>query len=651
MSVNLLVIDLETYFDDVYNLKQMTIPEYVSDPRFHIHGAALRWPDGRAEFATNIATAIQTLKDAFGMDLERTTVVCHHAAFDLYILNRCCGLRPRSFVDTMLLAHHVHGPSGPGNSQGASLRALADRYGLPPKGNLDFMRGVRFPDVKQATDLREYACRDAEITYELAVKLLPQVTRPEVELRAMMHTVRLFTERMVRVDTAGIDRLAADVLKESEDSLKLADVTAEAVSRDSTFVPLLEQALGRTGRKVPLKPGKNGPIPATAKKDEAMQALVDDDDPVVAALARARLGKRSEDQKLARLRTMKSIAMATGGGLPAYLVYGGAVTGRFAGGGKFNLQNLGRTGLGARVRQLLVAEPGHVFVIADLAQIEARITAWHASEIGMLDAFRSGRDIYSEFAAATFGCEVRKPREDDPPAAREQLKGLRQVGKQAVLGLGFQMGGLKFMNTLRADPLCASLFDSGRLSPAICKEIVDRYRREYVCIKALWGAMEWAARRTIDGQDTVCRKLRFSRQGDVLLIWLPSGRALRYPDIRTDPTPRTVRYLDKQGIEAEFAPNESTIVYGSGVELYGGKLVENVVQATARDILVEALLALEARDIPILFHVHDEVIAQVPEDRGDESLAQINSVLTTSPAWAPELPLEAEVRKGQNYAH
>ena len=244
-------------------------------------------------------------------------------------------------------------------------------------------------------------------------------------------------------------------------------------------------------------------IPAIAKTDATMQALLDDDDPVVEALAHARLNKKGEDQKLARLATLRNIAEATGGSLPPYLVYCGGHTGRFAGGGGFSVQNLGRDGLGAKIRGLFIPKPGHTFIIADLAQIEARITAWYASELEMLEAFAQNRDLYLEFAARVFGCEVRKPTERDPLSLHEHLVALRQVGKRAVLGLGFEMGAHKFMATLQSDIQAAKLFASGELSPLICSDIVRLFARS---IQASRGfGRRW--RRPLGQRSTAMRRM------------------------------------------------------------------------------------------------------------------------------------------------
>ncbi|HSZ57572.1 MAG TPA: DNA polymerase [Tepidisphaeraceae bacterium] len=647
--MNITGIDFETYFDSHFSLKRLTIPQYVHDPRFWEHGIAIRWPDGRAEFRTDVAAALSELQAHFGRDLEKTTIVCHHAQFDLYILNHRHGIRPRYFIDTMLLAYHVHGRRERGEGESAELEALAKRYGLPEKGNLDFMCGIREPDPTQLADLTSYAKRDVEITAALAERLLPQITRPEIELPLLMHTVRLFTERGVAVDVESISSLEAEIRGQTQQFLLAAGATPEVVSKNKMFTALLESALARTGRKVPLKARKKGLIPATAKTDPEMQNLLEDDDPVVANLAKARIELKGEDQKLARLRTLRNIAEATGGVLPPYLVYYGAHTGRFAGGGQFNVQNLGRKGLGAKVRNLLIPRPGCAFVIGDLAQIEARITAWYAGQEDMLEAFRQNRDQYSEFAAARLGREVRKSCPDDPDALKARLDSDRQVGKQAVLGLGFGMGTLTFMNRLRAEPDAARLFDAGELDALKCRQIVRDYRRHYFMIPRFWAALEESMRAAIDGMDGKAGCVRFDCADQLVRVWLPSGRALRYPDARLEQTQRTIRYINDRGDEDEFTPEGDSIVYGNNTTLYGGKLCENVVQALARDILVEAVLRLEDRGYRVLFHVHDEVVVEVEQDRAEFALRAVEEELSKELGWSAGLPIACEVQAAAKY--
>lgn len=648
--MNILTLDFETYYDNEYTLKKLSIPEYVHDPRFHVHGLAIRWPDGRKEFRADVAVALHELRSQFGATLENVTVLCHNAAFDLYVLNHTYGIKPIYFTDTMLLAYHVHGRREKGNGEAASLSALADRYGLGPKGNLDFMSGVREPNAFQFADLAIYAQQDVEITYQLVERLLPEITRPEVELLILMHTVLLVTERAIRVDAAGIAPLEEQIRQDKEQFLKSAGVTPEAISKDTIFAPLLATALARTGRSLPMKQGKHKLIPATARTDQEMQALADDDDPAVAALASARLSKKAEDQRLARLDTLRHIAAATGGWLPPHLVYYGARTGRFAGGGGFNIQNLGRSGPASGVRRLLLPRSGRVFVIADLAQIEARIVAWLAGEVGLVEAFRDGREIYSEFATTTLGREVRKPTDGDADDVKEELEALRQVGKQAVLGLGFGMGALKFMNRLRATPKLAPLFRSGLLTPLICRDIVQTFRRGYPCIPRFWEELDAALHSSIDGLESQVGRIRVDRCNDLTRVWLPSGRALRYPNLRLSDEPRTIKYLDLDGMEAEFMPDGPSLTYGANTSIYGGMLCENVAQATARDLLVEAILRLEKRDLPILFHCHDEVVVEAVETQSEHAMQGVAAEMTRVPQWAEGLPVGCAVRSSCSYS-
>ncbi len=511
------------------------------------------------------------------------------------------------------------------------------------------MSGVHTPDVQQLAELANYAKHDAELTYQLAVRLLPQITRPDIELPILMHTVRLFTERSVAVDIQGVSLLEQQINDTTAQSFKLAHISPEAAAKDKQFTPLLEAALERTGRSLPMKQGKRGMIPATAKKDAAMQALLDDTDPIVAALAHARLNKRGDDQKLARLATLRGIAAVTGGSLPPYLVYCGAATGRFAGGGRFNVQNLGREGMGARIRGLLIPRPGHKFIIGDLSQIEERITAWFGNESEMLQAFARNRDLYSEFARRVFGCEVRKPTDGDAPNDHERLTSLRQVGKQAVLGLGFGMGALKFMETLQADAKAVKLFDNGDLSSLICHNIVCSFRADYPGIPRFWAALERTTKAVIGGNEMDVGALHLAKCGEVMLLRLPSGRELRYPDLRLSVEKRVIKHLDRKGELAEFKPKESSLVYGKQLTLYGGKLCENVVQATARDLLVEAILHLESAGLPILFHVHDEIICEVRDEDAGPARESLERELSRTPAWASGLPVACEVHISDRY--
>ena len=267
----------------------------------------------------------------------------------------------------------------------------------------------------------------------------------------------------------------------------------------------------------------------------------------------------------------------------------------------------------------------------------------------MLQAFAKNRDLYSEFAGRVLGCEVRKPVDGDPPNVHERLSTVREVGKKAVLGLGFGMGALKFMGTLRAEATLVPLFAKGELSPLICRNIVRSYRADYPGIPGFWAALEKATRAVIGGKEMDAGALHFGKCEEVVLLRLPSGRSLRYADLRLSIENRVIKHLDRNGELAEFTPGGSSLVYGEKVSLYGGKLCENVVQATARDLLVEAILRLESVGLPVLFHVHDEVVCEIPAEAANLALDSVERELSRTPAWASGLPVACEVQVADRY--
>jgi len=395
-------------------------------------------------------------------------------------------------------------------------------------------------------------------------------------------------------------------------------------------------------------------VPAVAKTDTEMQKLVEDDDPHVAALCAARLGKKSTDQSLRRLETMRCIAGVMHGRIPVQLEYYGARTGRWSGSGGLNFQNFGRTGWGLKIRSLLVPAPGHVLVIGDLAQIEARITAKLAQQKDLLEAFAQGRDIYSEFASAIFHREVRKAKPEDPPDLAKLMSAYRQVGKQAILGLGYGLGAYKFLGVMRSDPTAKQFFTELETAAKLCYQIVQLYRKTYSHIPELWKKLEDFFKRAVKGEvfkgKVQLQKIKSGlRDTSFLRAQLPSGRALYYPKPRLEEKNKAIKYLDQSGDIAEFTPIDKTIVYGKGTTLYGGKITENLVQAIARDVLAEAILRLEALGRRVVMHVHDEVIIQVPEAEAEAALADVKRELSRTPEWAEGLPVACEAGIARRY--
>ena len=274
------------------------------------------------------------------------------------------------------------------------------------------------------------------------------------------------------------------------------------------------------------------------------------------------------------------------------------------------------------IRTALIAPEGHTLHVCDFSAIEARVIAWLAEERWVIDVFRSGGDIYCSTASRMFGVEVSK----HGPNAH-----LRQKGKVAVLALGYG-GGVSALEAMGASRM--------GLDEAEELRIVKLWRTANPKIVGLWSTIEQAAKRAIQFgvSTTINRGIVVDRQWGALTITLPSGRLLCYP--RASIGEEVGRWGTKQVIEYE-GTNQVTRKWGKQ-RTYGGKLTENVVQAIARDILGEIILRAKDEGLPVVFHVHDEIIVEAPETR---PLSDVVEIFDRPVSWCPDLPL-----KGAGYS-
>lgn len=277
------------------------------------------------------------------------------------------------------------------------------------------------------------------------------------------------------------------------------------------------------------------------------------------------------------------------------------------------------------IRTALVAKDGFVFVDADFSAIEARVIAWLAGEQWRLDVFNSHGKIYEASASQMFGVPIERIKKGNPEYA------LRQKGKVAELALGYQgsAGALINMGALKMG-----------LSEEELPDIVSRWRASNKRIVDLWYKVQGAAIQAIQtGRPAAVNGIVFSREADMannldfLTVTLPSGRKLYYAKPHLG--------VNRWGSESihYFGMDQTTKKWGS-VDTYGGKLVENIVQAIARDCLADKIEALMASGFHIVFHVHDEVVIEVPER--DADLETVCRIMRTPIPWAPGLPLNAD---------
>ncbi|TZE81986.1 DNA polymerase [Calorimonas adulescens] len=277
------------------------------------------------------------------------------------------------------------------------------------------------------------------------------------------------------------------------------------------------------------------------------------------------------------------------------------------------------------IRTAFIPSPGHILIDADFSAIEARVVAWLAGEQWRLDVFNTHGKIYEASASQMFGVPIEKIVKGNPEYV------LRQKGKVAELALGYQgsVGALIKMGALNMG-----------LTEEELPEIVQRWRSSNKRIVDLWYAVENAALSVIrTGQPVGIKNLLFAREGnyntgqDFLTITLPSGRKLFYVKPFIAQNDRGQDALYYHGMNQNSKKWET-------VSTYGGKLVENITQAVARDCLAESLMRLTAAGYKIVFHVHDEVVLDVPEEKAD--LNQVCEIMGQPIPWAPGLPLKAD---------
>jgi DNA polymerase len=258
------------------------------------------------------------------------------------------------------------------------------------------------------------------------------------------------------------------------------------------------------------------------------------------------------------------------------------------------------------LRKGLIPPAGFKIITADSSQIEARLVAQLCGQTDLVEAFRNGVDVYADFASDVFG----------QPVTKEEQPGHRFIGKTGVLSLGYGCGAKTFHRKTIIQARAFGIALDGLFDEEVAKITVNTYRRRFDCIPAMW--------RELDGllQDVLLiADAREEELGPVTImpgrIRLPNGLFLRYDD-----------------------PDEG---------LWGGWLLENICQALARVIIMQAGLRLDQRGHRFINQVHDELIFCVPADQAAKAANTIREEMTRPPAWLPDLPLAAEVKVGDDY--
>lgn len=613
-GIDIITLDFETYYDKKFSLRKLTTEEYIRSLDFEVIGVGIKVNNGPTEWASGDHEQMKEYLDGF--DWENSSLLCHNTMFDGAILNWIYDIRPRAYLDTLCIARALHGVEA-----GGSLKALAIRYGIGEKGTAvaDAIGVHRWEFTDEELDLYgDYCINDVELTYDLFG--LMGNTFPRTELKIIDLTLKMFIEPIIELDVPLLEEHLEDTKKLKEQLLDDVGVTKKDLMSNAKFAGLLKNL----GVMVPMKvsPTTGKSTFAFAKTDQGFIDLLDHEDVMVHMLAHARLGNKST---LEETRTQRFISIAGRGEqgkawLPVPIKYYAAHTGRFGGDDKINLQNLPSRGVnGKKLKRSMIAPHGHVIIDCDSSQIEARVLAWLAEQDDLVQAFADGEDVYKQMAAIIYAVAV----ED---VTKEQ----RFVGKTTILGAGYGMGAIRFVDQLKTFGFEMDIGEARR--------VIKVYRETYFHIVRLWSDAGFTIKNLVDGNTA-----EIGREGvlkvcpELSAIELPSGLLMRYDELQCNP------------VEVENERPEYTYKTRKGrTRIYGGKLIENVCQAIARCIIAEQMLKISKR-YKVVLTVHDSVACCVLAEQEVEARAYMEECMRWLPVWAKGLPIDCESGTGKAY--
>lgn len=641
-----LSIDLETYSS--VNIKKSGLYKYVQSPDFEILLFAYAY-DEEAVQVVDLASG-EIIPEGVLLDLSNPEVEKHayNAAFEYYCLSK--------FFRTVLEQWHCTMVHGLYCGYPGSLAAIGEALNLPQekkkmaegksliryfcspctptKRNGGRIRNLPFHDLTKWNLFKEYCQQDVVTERVIAQKLS---THP---LPSSEHALWV-VDQLINIGGVAIDQELVG------GALQISNHISEELSSKAKELTGLNNPNSIAQLKRWVEDNANIQIDSLNKQtvSELLSAKTGSD----AVQTMLRLRQEMAKTSVKKYEAMQAVMCLDGRVRGLVQFYGANRTGRWAG-RLVQVQNLPRNylesldtarelvkkqkvealqlvygnvpdTLSQLIRTAFVPREGCHFAVADFSAIEARVIAWLAQESWRLDVFHTHGKIYEASASTMFGVPIELIRKGNPEYA------LRAKGKVAELALGYQgaSGALIQMGALQMG-----------LSEEDLPDIVQRWRASNRRIVDLWYAVENSAIKCVESGSPsfLSCGISFTRDSERMMITLPSGRRLFYTAPQLIPDDRGYKRLYFMGLNQSSKRWELT-------QTYGGKLTENIVQAVARDCLANAILNLYQAGYQINFHIHDEVILEIP-NKSNQSLERAIELMCQAPRWADGLPLRAD---------
>lgn len=641
-----LSIDIETYSD--IDITKTGLYKYVRSQNFKILLFAYAWDYGPVQL---IDLTKEELPESIVAALKDPEVLktAYNAAFEINCLSRFYETEVRQWECTMVHGLYAGYPAGLGlvakvmnmpedKQKDRAGKALIKLFCVPRKPTKRDPRTRILPaDEPEKWELFKEYCRQDVVT-EMAIKqkLLPYPL-PETE-KTYWGEDQFINYYGARVDTELV-----------HGAQTIADTEANRLTERIREITGLVNPNSPTQLKKWLEDQSGAPVKSLNKTDVPELIKLYDETGLDDAAEVLRIRQRAAKTSLKKYDAMED-AVCEDGRVRGLIQFYGTRTGRYAG-RLVQVQNLPRNYLESLdearslvkaadldavrvfytdvqdtvsqlIRTAFIPSEGRYFAVADYSAIEARVIAWLAGEDWRMKVFHGAGKIYEASASSMFHVPAEKIVKGNPEYS------LRAKGKIAELALGYQgsKGALVTMGALRMG-----------IPEEELPDIVSRWRKANPNIVSLWNQLDEAVIDTVKTfrEHTIRGKITTSRDENYLFITLPSGRKLFYPGPVVDEG-------DFGGDQVKYEGLNQTTKKWEYVRMYGGKWTENVVQAIARDCLAEALHNLiQAGYLPV-FHVHDEVILEIENADTEHSLENAIAIMCQAPAWARDLPLNAD---------